>query len=217
VSVTGEEPSRAFVSYARDDRPKVRTVVEGLRTLGVDVWVDESLTGGQQWWDTILARVRACDMFVQSVSPAAVDSEACTGERAYARALGKPVLPVVVEHVPPELLPPDLAILHLIDYGEVTADAAFRLAGAVMRCPPAPALPAELPEAPPVPVSYLSSIGDRVRAPALSLDEQLGLVARLRGAVERDKQRDAAVELLLAEKGATVPVGGLLARVRPLH
>ena len=29
-----------------------------------EVWVDEELTGGQSWWDTILGTIRGADLFV---------------------------------------------------------------------------------------------------------------------------------------------------------
>ena len=194
--MSSRKPRRVFVSYAREDRTRTRPVVDGLRLLGADVWVDEELTGGQQWWDAILERIRACDVFAQAVSPTSVDSEACMSERAYALALAKPVLPVLVAPVAAEVMPSDLAVLHMVDYREATAEEAFRLARALFTSAPAPPLPATLPAAPAVPGSYLSSISDRIRAPSLSIDEQLGLVSRLRDALARDDQREHALDLL---------------------
>lgn len=43
---------QVFISYARSDAERVDTLVEGLRQLRYDAWVDEELTGGQAWWDT---------------------------------------------------------------------------------------------------------------------------------------------------------------------
>jgi len=174
-------------------------VVEALRALGKHVWIDDALSGGQHRWDEVLARIRACDrcdLFVQSISPASVESAACTSERGYARALGKPILPVVVERVMMETLPADLALLQYVTYSDETAEAAFRLARAVANVRPSPPLPDPPPPPPAVPVSYLTALSERVRAPQLSLDEQLALVARLHAATEKAKDRLVAIQLL---------------------
>jgi hypothetical protein len=57
-------------------------------------------------------------------------------------------------------------------------------------------LPDVLPPAPPVPVSYLTGLGSRVRAPTLSLEDQLSLVALLRMALDRPREHVAAVEFV---------------------
>ena len=51
---------RVFVSYARHDREAVEMLLQDMRRARHDVWVDEELTGGQAWWDTILSTIRAC-------------------------------------------------------------------------------------------------------------------------------------------------------------
>jgi hypothetical protein len=186
-----------FVSYARADLEKVHQVVEGLRLLGRDVWLDESLIGGQAWWDAILTRIRECAVFVQAISPAAARSEACTSERLYAASLGKPILPVFLEALPTSVLPTDLAVLQYVDYTEDAPERrAFRLAAALEGLPAAPALPDPLPPPPAIPISYLVALAEKVRAPELSLDEQSAIVARLRGAVEHPDERDGAIALL---------------------
>src|SRR4051794_35926154 len=114
-----------FISYARRDHEKTRQVVEGLEMLGNDVWLDEGLVAGQEWWDAILARIRSADVFVQTISPAAMKSVACDRERKYAHALGKPILPVALEPVAGSVLPSDVAELHFIDYSAATPEAAF--------------------------------------------------------------------------------------------
>jgi hypothetical protein len=185
-----------FVSYAREDVAVVEDVVRGLDAIGASAWVDRSLSAGQEWWDEILQRIRGCDVFLQVVSRAAIGSLACTRERTYARALGKPVLPVLVETFPVALLPPDIAGVQCVDYSGTNSQQAFALAGAVSRWPLAPELPSPLPPEPPVPLSYLVELSDRIHAPSLTLDDQLALVARLRAALADADERDAALELL---------------------
>jgi hypothetical protein len=187
---------RVFLSYARTDANRVKTLEEGLRWLGADVWRDDALIGGHEWWDAILKEIRGRDVFVQAVSPAGIESEACTREREYARALGKPVLPVMVDDVDTDLLPVDLSNVQLVAYIEPEPEHAFRLSRALGRCPPAPPLPEPLPTPPEVPVSYLHGLHARVHAPSLVLDEQLAVVGRLETALDRDDQRADAVKLL---------------------
>jgi hypothetical protein len=197
VSAAGARNRSIFVSYARADLDKVHQVVEGLRLLGRDVWIDESLVGGQAWWDAILARIRECDVFVQAISPSATKSEACASERQYAAALGKPILPVTLEAMPAALLPSDLAVLQFVDYtDEAPERRAFRLAAALEGLPPAPPLPDQLPPPPEVPISYLVALAEKVRAPELTLDEQSAIVARLRGAAEHGEEHEGAIALL---------------------
>ena len=60
---------RIFVSYARRDRAAVEGLLQDIRRARHEVWVDEELTGGQSWWDTILGTIRGADLFVVALSP----------------------------------------------------------------------------------------------------------------------------------------------------
>jgi hypothetical protein len=197
VAATDRHQQKIFVSYARQDRDKIRNVVEGLRLLGNDVWFDEELSGGQAWWDTILQRIRSADVFVQTITPSSARSQACESERHYATAVGKPVLPVFLEELPTSILPSDLAVLQAVDYLDESPERrAFRLAGALQRLPATPPLPEQLPAPPPVPLSYLVELSDQLRTPSLTLDEQMQIVSRLRKAVAEPEDHAAALELL---------------------
>jgi len=35
-----------------------------LGEIGLDVWRDQRLSGGQEWWDTILQSIRSVDFFL---------------------------------------------------------------------------------------------------------------------------------------------------------
>jgi TIR domain len=189
---------RLFVSYAREDKERALALAQGMRWMNHDVWMDDSITGGESWWHAILASIRQCDAVVAVISPRYVKSQASELERDYAQRLGKPLLPVLVDPVDTLLLPVDLAAVQLVDYTSDPSESAFRLAAALSRLPPAPPLPQPLPNEPPVPVSYLSDLARRVRATTLTLDEQLSLIDRLIVAMNRVDERDAA-QLLLQE------------------
>ena len=47
-----------FLSYAHQDVGSVGTLRQDLEDMGQSVWFDESLHGGQIWWDEILRQVR---------------------------------------------------------------------------------------------------------------------------------------------------------------
>lgn len=87
---------RVFVSYSRTDLDAVMQLIGDLQAVGVETWHDQTLTGGQRWWDQILANMREQDTFVFALSPASLDSEACKSELSYAVQLGKAILPVLV-------------------------------------------------------------------------------------------------------------------------
>lgn len=198
---TAEQTSRTrrlFITYAREDRELVQQLRGGLERLRHEVWVDDRLSVGQEWWAEILEQVRRCDALIVALSPALLESQASATERAYARQLGKVLLPVSVRPVPPELLPADLARLQIVDYCTPGAPAAFELADALAHVPPSPPLPEPLPPDPEIPLSYLTDLAARVQASTLSVDDQLALVGRLETALGKRSEREPARELLLA-------------------
>lgn len=186
-----------IVSYTRADQELVRPLVEGLRRIGHDVWLDKELSGGESWWASILGQIRASDAVILAVSEKELESDACQREVDYARRLGKPVLPVMVAPVDAALLPSDLVSEQFVDFTHPSYETAFMLAGAISRLPKAPPVPEVLPEPPPVPMSYLNEISGRVYGgQVLTMDEQLAIVGRLRQALQVDEDRETAVRLL---------------------
>jgi hypothetical protein len=87
---------RVFVSYSRENSDSITQLIHDLQAMGVDAWHDQTLTGGQPWWDNILLNIRQCDVFIFALSPASRDSEACKAELGYVKKLGKTILPVLV-------------------------------------------------------------------------------------------------------------------------
>jgi WD40 repeat protein len=187
---------QVFVSYARGDARRVDALVEGLRQLRYDVWLDQELTGGQAWWDAVLSQIRASSAVLVAVSPAALESVAVRREYEYGHAVGRPLLPVIVDGVPLETLPSLLAPLQVVDYRQPGVKNAFALAAALAALPAPQALPQPLPDPPPIPISYLSGLKEHSQAATLSLDEQLALIGRLKAALGRASEREAAEEVL---------------------
>ena len=84
--------ANVFISYNRQSESTVRTLAEDIKQLGKTVWFDQELSGGQAWWDQILAEIRNCDVFVFVLTTESLNSEACKREYKYAGALGKTIL-----------------------------------------------------------------------------------------------------------------------------
>ena len=108
---------RVFVSYSRSNLDVVNQLIQDVRAVGIDSWHDRTLAGGQRWWDSILASIRECDIFICALSPESADSEACKSELAYAFRLGKAILPVLVaDGINVNLLPAPLNEIQVTDY-----------------------------------------------------------------------------------------------------
>jgi len=187
-----------FLSYSRDDADIVSVLAEDIRNLGHTAWLDRELTGGQRWWDHILEEIRDCDAFVTSVSTSAIDSRACRSEYEYAVALGKPILPVIVQNgVADSLMPPELAALHRVDYTTNDKSSFAMLNRALTSLPMAPPLPDPLPPSPAVPASYLFDLRSEIESTEpLGSERQLQLLQQLRGRLEEGHARPDVLSLV---------------------
>lgn len=186
-----------FISYARKDRPAAETVRKDLTRPYGSVWIDEELNGGQPWWDTILAKIRTCDVFVFLLSPESLRSKACQSELRYAVQSGRPLLPVMVAPVNVQLAPRAIADAQIVDYTERTADSALALFTAVSSLPAAPPPPEPPPEAPAPPLSYMNPYREQIQAGSLAFPDQAQLVLALRGHLQVDEEHDTARDLLV--------------------
>jgi TIR domain/Protein of unknown function (DUF2510) len=186
-----------FISYARKDRTTAEALRHDLERARSSVWLDDELTGGQAWWETILGQIRSCELFVFALSPDSLRSKACQAELRYALDLKRPLLPVMVRAVSIQLAPAAIADTQIIDYTERTADSAVALITAAANRPPAPALPQPLPVPPPPPMSYMNPYREQIQSSDLSFRDQAQIVLALRGHLQDEDERDTARELLV--------------------
>ncbi len=187
---------RVFVSYARNDREAVDALLQDIRRARHEVWVDEELTGGQAWWETILGTIRGADLFVVALSPNWLKSRACAAELEYATGCNRTVLPVMLGRVSPQLTPPVIANVQILDYLERTPDAAISLVTALATARPSLPLPDPLPIPPVVPMSYMNTYRERLDELSLSLQQQSLLLSELRSHLSDDDDRETAAELI---------------------
>ncbi len=85
---------KIFVSYARVDKPYCIRIIETLHAH--DVWYDQRLYAGQDWWKEILRRLDWCDVFIYLLSPDSVASLYCRRELEIARRLKRQIIPVLI-------------------------------------------------------------------------------------------------------------------------
>ena len=191
-ALSQKSPLKIFLSYQRDNQAIIENLVARLGRLGHTVWYDQHLTGGHQWWESILEQIRQCDLFITAVSPTYLDSEACRLEYGYAHDLHKRILPIEIVSVgsyyelPTELQAIQIVKLPLIDdTTEAKLNAVF---DKLER--PAP-MPKRLPTPPKMPVHPLSLLKDQAEAKNLGdSDAQLLLISKIEVYLFSDNAKD---------------------------
>ncbi|MBZ0309692.1 MAG: toll/interleukin-1 receptor domain-containing protein, partial [Anaerolineae bacterium] len=126
-----------FISYRKTDRARVEQLSADLSEMGHEVWFDKELTGGHEWWASILNAIRQCDLFIFALTQDALESEACQQEYRYAASLHKRILPIKLADIASNLLPPELAKIQWVDYQRRGTGAVLRLSRAMLNLPPA--------------------------------------------------------------------------------
>lgn len=176
---------RLFVSYSSRDDAAVDKLVGALRHAH-QVWYDDELGGGQEWWNTILGGIRGCDVVLFGMSNHSLKSKPCQAELAYAQALRRPILPVQVGPVDTMRANP-LAALHVVDYRQQTPETGVRLYQAVQSLnTQLMPLPDPLPQPPPMPFANIARLGAALATPQLSPHQQSQLVFEIRTALQED-------------------------------
>lgn len=120
---------RVFLSYASEHRDLANRLALGLRTAGLETFFDrDTLPAGESFDDRIASTIERSDAFVFLVSPEALTKGAYTltelalAEKRWPRPSGF-ILPVLVEPVPVEAMPPYLRAVTILDpSGEPVAD-----------------------------------------------------------------------------------------------
>lgn len=111
---------RLFVSYARVDKPYCTQIVEVLEVH--EIWYDQRLYAGQNWWQEILRRLEWCEGFVYLLSPESINSRYCRQEFELAKSMGRYIFPIIVH--PDVVIPESLRDIQWVDLSQgLTVDA----------------------------------------------------------------------------------------------
>jgi len=108
--------TEVFLAYAEEDRAIAEQIRKCLWREGFTVWMNTTdIRAGAEFQKAINQGIEEADNLVFLLSAAAVRSPYCQQELEYALSLNKRIIPVLVEAMPPEQLPPKLRDLHYID------------------------------------------------------------------------------------------------------
>ncbi len=189
---------RVFISYCRGNEAETQRLVSDLEDLGHEVWQDQKLSGGQSWWDQVLERIQACDVFAFAISDASLESKACKLECGYAAELRKVILPIhVADDVAPEILPPALATIQLVDHRGSDRDRILQLVQAFKSLPSSGRLPDPLPKPPEIPISYLGSLRTQIDADRdLDFKDQTAILFKLKEGLRKGDDEELIADLL---------------------
>jgi hypothetical protein len=108
----GRRVAEVFLSYSRMDRPTAQAIADELQSLGVEVWWDHDLLGGEDYRvriDEVLARAAIASVIWSRRS---IESQWVIGEAAAARER-KALIPLSIDGAQP---PIDFRALHTIDF-----------------------------------------------------------------------------------------------------
>jgi TIR domain len=80
-----------FVSYARRDRARIDSVIDAIRASGVGLWIDDSLTPGDEWDERLESALLGSVGLLAFVSDNYARSKWCRRELKFADVMDKPI------------------------------------------------------------------------------------------------------------------------------
>jgi len=109
-----------FISHSAQepDHFVTRSLATGLQDVGFSVWWDEDgLEGGDFFAVEILEAIIRQRQFLFVISPRSITSKWCQRELIRATELGKEIIPLMLEQVPTERLPLEIAGIQYVNIG----------------------------------------------------------------------------------------------------
>ncbi len=163
---------KIFVSYARVDKPFCIRIIETLHAH--EVWYDQRLYAGQDWWKEIRRRLAWCEVFIYLLSPESVASRNCRRELAIARQLKRDIIPVLIDS--DAVLPEAMRAWHYVDLSDaLTAQNVSRLLTAILmveRARNVPSAPSSAPPTTPVSQPAETSPAALISAAVRAMEEE---------------------------------------------
>lgn len=87
--------SHIFISYSKKNRDYARALADKLLDAGFDVWIDDRIDYGDDWWNVIVKAIRECAAFVVIMTPESDASRWVKREVMLADHLPKPIFPLL--------------------------------------------------------------------------------------------------------------------------
>jgi formylglycine-generating enzyme required for sulfatase activity len=88
--------SHIFISYSKHNTIYARELADHLLREGFDVWIDDRIDYGEDWWGTIVQAIRDSGAFIVIMSPESDQSRWVQREVTIADELRKPVFPLLL-------------------------------------------------------------------------------------------------------------------------
>jgi formylglycine-generating enzyme required for sulfatase activity len=89
--------SHIFISYSKKNRVYARKMADKLLSEGYDIWIDDRIDYGEDWWDIIEQAIETCSAFVVIMTSESKVSKWVKREVMYADELNKPLFPLLLE------------------------------------------------------------------------------------------------------------------------
>lgn len=89
-------PQHLFISYSRKDSAYAQRLKDHLRQNGLQVWIDDQIEHGDQWFNQINDAIKTCAAFLVIMSPDAEGSEWVQKEVLLAKRYQKPIFPLLL-------------------------------------------------------------------------------------------------------------------------
>ena len=87
-----------FISYSSKDRLQAESLVERLRDVGADIWIDQyGIEGATRWSTEIAGALQDCKALLLLLTPAAMASPNVIKEATLAAEWGKTIVPIDLE------------------------------------------------------------------------------------------------------------------------
>lgn len=109
---------KVFTCYSHDDATSLMIIQRLRNAPELDVWYDDLILPGDDWWKAIAAEIAACDIFVYFASPHSNQSPYCQKELALAFEHSKTCIPVLVASKRgPMAVPIEIERIHWLECG----------------------------------------------------------------------------------------------------
>lgn len=88
--------SYIFISYSKQNKDYAGSLADRLLSLGFDVWIDDRIDYGEDWWREIVKAIRGCAAFIVIMTPESEASRWVQREVTLADSQQKPAFPLLL-------------------------------------------------------------------------------------------------------------------------